>query len=54
MIIHCSFPGSLVMPDFSDRDDAYLKIMRPSVSLQMPGEKPKCSKQGLMWSVDPS
>lgn len=44
MIVHCSFPGSV--PEFSDTDDAYLKIVGPSVSLQMPGENPKCSNKG--------
>lgn len=41
------------MPEFSGTDDAYLKISRPSVSLQIPGEKTMCSEQGLMWSADP-
>lgn len=44
VIAHCSFPGSV--PEFSDTDDACLKIIGPSVSLQMPGENPKCSNRG--------
>lgn len=50
----CVFPGAGVVPVFSEADHAYLKIIRPSVPLQMPGERTKCSEQGLMWSVDPS
>lgn len=44
MIAHCSVPGSV--PECSDTNDAYLKIIGPSVSLQMPGENPKCSNRG--------
>lgn len=53
MITHGLFPGLLVMPEFSDADDACLKIIGPSVSLQIPGGKTKCSQHGLMWSADP-
>lgn len=53
MITYGSFPELLVMPEFSDTDDACLKIIGPSVSLQIPGGKTKCSKHGLMWSADP-
>lgn len=54
MMRGCVFPGAGVMPVFSEADHAYLKIIGPSVPLQMPGERTKCSEQGLMWSVDPS
>ena len=50
---HCSFPGAGTMAAFPEADHAYLKITGPSVPLQMPGENAKCSKQGLMWYVDP-
>ena len=48
----CVFTGAGVMPVFSEADHAYLKIIRPSVPLQMPGERTKCCEQGLMWSID--
>lgn len=41
------------MPGLSDADDAYLRVIGPSVPLQMPGEHTKCFLPGLMWLAHP-
>ncbi|KAI4562215.1 hypothetical protein MJT46_011177 [Ovis ammon polii x Ovis aries] len=34
--------------------DPLLSVLMWGVNHSMPGERTKCSEQGLMWSIDPS
>jgi hypothetical protein len=42
----CSFPWLWVMPEFSDSDDACVRIIGPSVSLQSLVKIPSISDKG--------